>query len=66
MDYGGDFKPVENWTIKYNEKGYGYNWAKDEVNRYDSELYRELDKLKNGKKTFDQLFEYAQKNSKKK
>lgn len=48
------------YDIKYAVRGYGYNLAKDYVEHSDSELYKELDKIMNGKRrTFKELYDYA-------
>lgn len=48
------------FDIKYKFKSYGYNLARDYVEHSDSELYKELDKIMNGKRrTFKELFNYA-------
>ena len=50
------------YDIKYSYKSYGFNLAREYVEQYDSTLYRELDKILNGKKrTFKELLAYAKK-----
>jgi hypothetical protein len=50
------------YDIKFSQKGYGYNLAREYVEQSDSELYKELEKIMGKRRrTFKELFEYAKK-----
>lgn len=63
-DYGSDEANKKmggkgyGYDIKYKNKSYGYNLAKDYVEDSSSELYKELEKIENGKRrSFKELFD---------